>query len=52
MSLVPDTTEPTTQGEDTLPKQSVVSSLFHMPRSVYLLLLFLFLVKCFQAKLI
>ena len=40
MSLVPDTTEPTTQGEDALPKQSVVSSLFHMPRNVYLLLLF------------
>ena len=40
MSLVPDTTEPTTQGEDASFKQSFVSSLFHMPRNIYLLLLF------------
>ncbi len=40
MSLVPDTSESTVRGEDALPKQSFVSSLFHMPRNVYLLLVF------------
>jgi len=40
MSLVPDTSEATVRGKDALPKQSFVSSLFHMPRNVYLLLLF------------
>ena len=40
MSLVPDTSKPAIQGRDELPKQSFVSSHFHMPRNVYLLLLF------------
>ncbi len=40
MSLVPDTSQSTIQGETIWPKRSFVSSLFHMPRNVYLLLLF------------
>ena len=40
MSLVPDTSKSTIQDETVLPKQTFVSSLFHMPRNVYLLLLF------------
>ena len=40
MSLVPDTSESTAQKENALPKQSFVSSLLHLNRNVYLLLLF------------
>ncbi len=40
MPLVPNTSKSTIQSEDALPEQSFVSSLFHMPRNVYLLLLF------------
>ncbi len=40
MSLIPDTSELPIQGRAALPKQSFVSSLLHMPRNVYLLLLF------------
>ncbi len=40
MSLVPDTSESTERGEDALLKKSSISSLFSLPRNVYLLLLF------------
>ena len=40
MSLVPNTSETTVLGEDALPTKSFASSLFHMPRNVYLLLFF------------
>lgn len=40
MSLVPNTSESITQSEDTPSKQSLFSSLFHLNRNVYLLLLF------------
>ena len=40
MSLVPNTSESITQSEDTPSKQSFFSSLFHLNRNVYLLLLF------------
>src|SRR5437867_2670969 len=40
MSLVPDTSEPTTQGGASSQKRTFISSLLHLPRNVYLLLLF------------
>src|SRR5579864_5977461 len=40
MSLVSDTSQSTMQDKDPLQKRSFVSSLLHLPRNVYLLLLF------------
>src|SRR6266487_2063077 len=40
MSLVSDTSESTMQDRDPSPKRSFVSFLLHLPRNVYLLLLF------------
>src|SRR5438132_13969670 len=40
MSLVPDTSEPTTQGGASSQKRTFISSLLHLPTNVYLLLLF------------
>ncbi len=40
MSSIPNTPVPTAQGKDALPKQSFASSLFHLPRNVYILYLF------------
>src|SRR5438270_10315573 len=40
MSLVPDTSESTMPGGASAQKRSLVSSLLHLPRNVYLLLLF------------
>ena len=40
MSLEPDTSASIVRSEDALPKQSFVSSLFHLPRNVYILYLF------------
>src|SRR5436305_14175118 len=40
MSLVPDTSESTSQEKDPTQKRSLVISLFHLPRNVYLILLF------------
>jgi MFS family permease len=40
MSLVPDTSESTIEGGDSSQKRSLISSRLHLPRNVYLLLLF------------
>ena len=40
MSWVPDTSESTIQDRDPSQKRSVAASLLHLPRNVYLLLLF------------
>src|SRR5260370_2990934 len=40
MSLVPDTSEPTMQDREPSQKRSFVPSSLHLPRNIYLLLLF------------